>query len=62
MTSSGRADGSAEKGEHSMIIVGIIMIVVGIVLAAGGAVILVAEAFLMQKREKQIIDKMNEKY
>ena len=45
-----------------MIIVGIIMIVVGIVLAAGGAVILVAEAFLMQKREKQIIDKMNEKY
>ncbi len=45
-----------------MIIVGIIMIVVGIGLAAGGAVILVAEAFLMQKREKQIIDKMNEKY
>ena len=45
-----------------MIIVGIIMIVVGIGLAAGGAVILVAESFLMQKREKQIIDKMNEKY
>ena len=28
----------------------------------GGAVIQVAEAFLMQQREKQIIDKMNEKY
>lgn len=62
MTNCERADGSAEKGENGMIITGIIMIVAGIGLAAGGAVILVAEAFLMQKREKQIRDKMNEKY
>ena len=45
-----------------MMVGGIVLIVVGIGLAVGGAVILVAEAFLMQKREKQIVDKMNEKY
>lgn len=45
-----------------MIIGGIVLIVLGLGIAALGAVILVAEAFLMQKREKQIRDKMNEKY
>lgn len=45
-----------------MIIGGIVLIVLGIGLAVLGAVILIAEAFLMQKREKRIRDKMDEKY